>query len=135
MRRRDAAFIIVICTALGAVVLAWDGPGRWLIRGALGDVIAVIWLAFLIQFAVRRWSTLRCAMLAGGVAVALETIQGLGWVPAHAPRWIRVVLGATFDPFDLVAYALGAIVAVAVGHAYRRSNDFGKVFGDAEKST
>lgn len=134
MRRRDSAFIVVICTALGAVVLAWDGPGRWLIRGAGGDVIAVVWLAFLIQCVMRRWSSLRCAGIAGGVAFTLEAIQGLGWVPAHAPRWIRIALGATFDPFDLVAYALGAIVAIALGRGYRRLNNFGEVFGDAEKS-
>lgn len=134
MRRIDSAFIVIICTALGAVVLAWDGPGRGLIRGAGGDVIAVVWLAFLIQLAMRRWSARRCAGLACAAAFGLEAMQGLGWVPEHAPRWVRIALGATFDPFDLLAYAVGALVAVAVGRAYRRRENLREVFGDAEES-
>lgn len=135
MRRRDAAFLFIICTALGGVVLAWDGPGRWLIRGAGGDVIAVVWLAALLQCTLRRWSMMRCALLATAVAFALEAAQGLGWMPEDAPRWIRVALGATFDPFDLLAYAVGGLIAAAVGHAYGARKNLGEVFGDGRKST
>ena len=135
MRRIDSAFIVFICSALGVVVLAWDGPGRALIRGAGGDVIAVVWLAFLIQLIMRRWSAARSAGLAASVAFALEAVQGLGWMPEHAPRWVRIALGATFDPFDLLAYAGGALVALALGYAYRQRDNLGEVFGAAEKST
>lgn len=115
MTRRFAALMVVACTALGVGVLAYGGPYRQMVRGALGDVIAVVWLAFLIQAMWIRWPWRRCLAITAAIAVGLEAMQGLGWVLVDAPRVVRVILGATYDPHDFIAYAVGLVIAWSVG--------------------
>lgn len=113
MRRRTAALVVLACTAVGVGILLYRGPGRALIRGALGDVLAVIWLAYLLAIIWPR-RALACCWAALGIAFALEGLQALHLVPPEAPTVIRVMLGATFDPWDLVAYTVGFAGALAL---------------------
>lgn len=118
MRRRTAALIVLACTVIGVGILLYRGPGRALIRGALGDVLAVIWLAYALVIV---WPTRvrACCVAALGVAFALEGMQALRLVSPEAPTVVRVVLGATFDPWDLVAYAVGCGVALSLARLDR----------------
>lgn len=111
MPRRFSLAIILACTALGAAILQWAGSG--LIRGFCGDVIAVVWLAYIFALIWPR-HVVGCCIAALAVAFALEGLQALQLVSPDAPRVVRVMLGATFDPWDLVAYAVGFGVALAL---------------------
>lgn len=111
--RRRATLIVLACTTLGAGVLLYAGPGRGLIRGFCGDVIAVVWLAYIFALLWPR-HVVGCCIAALGVAFALEGLQALQLVSPDAPRVVRVMLGATFDPWDLVAYAVGFGFALAL---------------------
>lgn len=87
-----------------------------IIRPYGGDALAVVGVYCLVRFvALPRW---RLA-LAGSLlfAFAIEALQGidagarLGLDPRSAAG---IALGSTFDPFDLVAYAVGALLVVLV---------------------
>ena len=106
------AALALAALALGAASWAWGvlgWPGRALVRGHLGDVAATALVYALVALAGvgRRW----CAATALAVAGAIE----LGQVVAggHAGPARALVLGAHFDPYDLIAYATG--VALAAG--------------------
>ena len=86
------------------------------IRPYLGDVLAVIlvFMAVRAVFAAPAWTA---AAIALGIAVAIEFGQLIGILHllglAHH-SWLRVVFGTGFDVKDLLAYAIGAVIAVGV---------------------
>lgn len=79
------------------------------VRPFLGDVLAVIWLYLTARALLDRSP----ALLATAVllcAVALEVAQYVGvltMLDLQHSRLARVILGATFDPLDLLAYVTG----------------------------
>lgn len=86
------------------------------VRPYLGDVLAVIlvFMAIRAVFVVGPWTAVVVALC---VAVVIELGQLIGILHilglAHH-RWLRVVLGTGFDVRDLLAYAIGALIAVGV---------------------
>jgi hypothetical protein len=109
MRRIDHALAAALCFALGLVTLVWPGPGRTIVRGTLGDVVVVAFLYFLCgALGWRRGRVPAIFALGAG----LELLQ---WARALPGDPVSVVaLGRTFDPWDLIAYASGLCLAVAV---------------------
>ena len=95
-----ASFVVLVVIAFGTT--GW-------IRGSLGDLIVVIWVASALATVIRGRPAL-CAGLALALATALECGQLLGKVDADAPLWMHLVFGSTFDPLDLLHYAIGALV-------------------------
>lgn len=98
--------------AIGAVALLWGRmawPGHAIVRGHAGDVGATMVVYAIASIFVRR-RVVRAA-IAAAVAVSLELAQrvhdGGGGVVGE------LAIGASFDPWDLVAYALGIAIAVA----------------------
>jgi len=86
------------------------------IRPYLGDVLAVIlvFMAIRAVFAAGEWTA---AGIALSIAVIIEFGQLIGILNilglAHH-QWLRVVIGTGFDVKDLLAYAIGALIAVVV---------------------
>lgn len=111
-RRRWAAGAAALCLLLAAGVLAYHrlgiGPGRAFVRGALGDVVAVAFLYFAAG-ALTDWRPRVRLLLVAGVALGIELSQ---LVP-RSTRSVAVELtvGATFDPLDLLWYAVGLALA------------------------
>lgn len=99
--------------ALGLGVLAYTGPGRVLVRGALGDVLVVIFMHFSLGtlWPAPLW---RRAAFVGVFSFTIEGIQALGVVSPQDPMWSQLIFGSTFDPLDLVAYTLGLAMAVFI---------------------
>lgn len=96
------------------VAIARYAPTGWL-RGFVGDVLVVVlvWSVFG-WFGRASWSSSRLALAALLFACAIEVLQAFGLVdllglhsatPLH--RVLRIALGATFDPWDFVAYTCG----------------------------
>ena len=109
--KKDAVLALVAC-AIGAAVLVYHGPGRAFVRGYVGDV-AVTMLVFAL-LGVTRWSLRTRAVVTMAIALAIELRQ-IAWAGG-------LVLGNVFDPWDVVAYAVGVVVAVAYhcAHVGRR---------------
>ena len=85
------------------------------VRPFLGDVLAVIWLYLLARTFIKANPTLLAALTLA-FAFALETAQYFSLIKHLGLEHIklaRVILGATFDWFDLLAYLLGWLVIMA----------------------
>ncbi|MCB9553808.1 MAG: DUF2809 domain-containing protein [Myxococcales bacterium] len=114
--RRRLLLAALAALAAGAFVLVYTGPGRVPLRHTGGDVAAGALVYALVGLARPRAATLARAALAFVIAAAVECAQLLALVGPDAPRWLHLTLGSTFDPADLVAYALGiGLAALATG--------------------
>lgn len=108
MKRRFVG-LAVAALLLGVAVVLYRGPGRALVRGHVGDVAATMLVHALLGLVVRpRWPVRAGVTLV--IATAIELGQTL-WHPASPA--VAFAAGTTFDPLDLLAYAIG--VAIAVG--------------------
>ena len=84
-----------------------------IVRPFIGDVLVVVLLyAFLKTFCVLPARTAACLVFV--FACVIEVLQYFH-LPAllglESNRLAVIVLGATFDPIDLLAYALGALLS------------------------
>jgi len=94
----------LIAIALGVAVLLYRGPGQPIVRGHVGDVAAAM-LVFAIVGAVFSTTLMSFrAILALGIAVAIEVGQAFWHVTSTAGD---MILGDTCDPWDIVAYVAG----------------------------
>ena len=94
---------------LGIAVVLYRGPGRALERGHVGDVAATMLVYAVLGVVVRTYWPVRA-----GATLALATAIELGqtlWHPTSPT--VAFAAGTTFDPLDLLAYAVGVVVAVA----------------------
>lgn len=112
--------------ALGVTALLWaalDLPGRALVRGHVGDVGVVMLMTAILGSALPRLGPRWWIGLTAAMALAVETAQALGLRGEGLAG--ELTIGATFDPLDLVAYALGCALAwwmLRTGAAQRDSH-------------
>lgn len=109
MMRRHFLAMGATAIAIGAVVLLYRGPARELVRGHVGDVAATLLVFALLGLAWRARPAIRAAVTFG-IAAAIELGQTVWSARSLAGE---LVLGNTFDPYDLLAYALGVGIALA----------------------
>lgn len=115
--RWKPALTAVVCLVLAAGVLTYRGPGWVWIRGFLGDVLVVVFGVSLMALPpLGRWPHRIAAM--GVIAVGTEFLQLLQLVGPDAHWFWHLTLGSTFDPVDLLAYALGLAVAAGLEVAW-----------------
>jgi len=106
------AAIALFVVLVGIAVFVRDG----FVRPFLGDVLVVVWVYAVVRAVVDvRWVTASLGAL--GLAFAIELGQWFGLVRVlglEGNPVARVVLGATFDVWDLAAYCAGwAMIVVA----------------------
>jgi len=105
-----AAFIFIIEVLIATVWL----QHRWL-RGFVGDVLAVVWVYFLLK-AVLKANTASLALAAFAVGCGVELAQYVaavnGWHVEN--RVLRIVLGSVADWMDVLAYAGGFLLILAL---------------------
>lgn len=111
--RLDRRSLLLALLLFGLLVLLATLGRHWgWIRSFGGDLLAVVWLYYLMGSALRAPAAW-LASAAFGVGALLE----LGQYLAAQLHWqfsspvLRIVLGSTADGFDLLAYALGALLA------------------------
>ena len=94
------------------------------IRPLLGDVLVVIWVFCCLKTFIRGHSQ-KVALFSLLFAYAVEFaqyLQVLAWLNLEHIQVLRVVLGSTFDWFDMLAYTIGWGVIVLGVTAFRRSH-------------
>jgi len=107
--RRFFAVLALVALAIGAAVLIYRGPGQPFVRGHVGDAAATMLVYALLGFAWRARIGVRAATTFA-IAAAIEVGQTLWQVDGAAGE---LLLGATFDVWDLVAYAVGTAIAAS----------------------
>lgn len=96
---------------VGIFVLVYRGPGWKPLRAHGGDVAIIPFLYFALGM-VTRWSSSSRAWVVGSVALGVELLQALR-LPVGRGLAVELTLGSTFDPLDLLAYAVGLALALA----------------------
>jgi len=103
-----------LCLFMGLLVvlilIALFGSGA--VRGYLGDVLVILLLYFLIRAFIRnelRWLWLWLFGL--GVLVELaQLFQLASLLGLDQFRVLRIVLGSTFDLWDIICYLIGSLM-------------------------
>ena len=87
-----------------------------------GDLLYAALVALGVWFLVPSVRPWLLAVVAGGWCLAVELLQltGLPDAAAEVTPLSRLVLGSGFDPLDLVAYAVGVGLVVALAVVVRR---------------
>ncbi|MFN3201404.1 MAG: DUF2809 domain-containing protein [Bradymonadia bacterium] len=120
MKLRPVFILPAILTfALGVGVVFYRGPGWHAIRTLGGDVLAsaeVYFFASIFWSAPWRRRFVGCAL----ICLTVELIQLGQWVGPESPQWMHLLLGSTFDPFDLLAYLIGLVIAVGIEKRFIR---------------
>jgi len=109
-RRRRSCPVAVAALALALVVLAYRGPGWHFTRGHVGDVAAAMFVLAMLTFAVPLLRMRVLAPMSLVVCTLVEVGQTL-WSGLGGTAVGEFVLGAVFDPIDLIAYAVGTVIA------------------------
>ncbi|MGR6919928.1 DUF2809 domain-containing protein [[Actinomadura] parvosata] len=105
---------------VGAFVLFYRGPGQPFVRGYVSDVSATMLVYALLGLLWRTTTAARRALATAAIAAAVEIYQMVGMTP---PGIGGVLVGAFPDPWDLVAYAIGVLAALAWERRMGRSGD------------
>ncbi|MEU4572233.1 DUF2809 domain-containing protein [Nonomuraea sp. ATR24] len=112
MSRLPVALAALVTIGLGlGVRMLWDGP----VPKYAGDALYTVLIYLLVLLALPRVRPWAAALVSAGLSWAIEFAQLAG-----IPAMLRPLLGSTFNPPDLLWYAIGAALAWA-GHtwAYR----------------
>lgn len=96
------ALLVALLHLLGS--RNYHGPGRWFVTGYLFDLLVPILFYLLLSLPVpnvSNWTRGLAVFMAGAL---VEFLQFFG-VP---------LFGETFDPFDLLVYALGVLIGMVI---------------------
>ena len=108
--KRRFLWLGVAAIALGLFVLVYHGPGRAVLRGHVGDVAAAMLVfATIGALSPQTWIRFRAATTFA-IATGIEIGQAFWRTESMLGE---LTIGNTFDPWDILAYALGVAVAVA----------------------
>ncbi len=120
-RRVDACCAALMIVVIGLVVTR---VGSGTAADLAGDVLYAVLVYLLVAAVVPRWRSRTVGVVAVALCWAVELAQLTGLPADLVARWpsARYALGTTFGGWDLVAYAVGVALALAVdtgGHAFR----------------
>lgn len=113
------ASALLLATLLGIALFVRDG----FVRPFLGDVLAASWLYVTGRAVFAKAPAWTIALATLAIAWGLELLQyleALRWLGLEDVRVARVILGATFDPLDLLAYVLGVASVVGIEYVVAR---------------
>jgi hypothetical protein len=111
---REAALWAVLIFIVEVLIATVWSHHRWL-RSFVGDVLAVVWVYFLLKMVVKA-NTLSLALAAFAVGCLVELAQYVaavnGWHVEN--RVVRIVLGSVADWMDVLAYGCGFLMALGL---------------------
>lgn len=89
---------------------------RGFLRGFVGDAVVVVFLdAALATLALGPIASARVRLVTvAALSMGIESLQTLHLVGPDAHWALHAVLGSTFDPWDLLAYAIGVAVSAGI---------------------
>ncbi|MDQ3335785.1 MAG: DUF2809 domain-containing protein [Myxococcota bacterium] len=101
---------------IGLFVLIYHGPGRAVLRGHVGDVAAAMLVyATIGALSPQTWIRFR-AFTTFAFATLIEFGQSF-WSAGSVLG--ELTIGDTFDPWDILAYAIGVVICVACELCWR----------------
>ncbi len=122
---------ITLFTLLSGLTIVLFLSGVPFVRGFLSDVVVVIFMFFFVKTFVPRMNRRPLALFVLLFAFLIEGLQYIHLGDAlHATGILKVILGATFDWLDLLAYCMGTLISYVVDHRLGRTdlNSLNKYF-------
>jgi len=117
---REAALWAVLVFIVEVLIATVWSHHPWL-RGFVGDVLAVVWVYFLLKTVIKA-NTVSLALAAFAVGCLVELAQYVaavnGWHVEN--RVLRIVLGSVADWMDVLAYACGFVMVLALEYLLAR---------------
>jgi hypothetical protein len=95
-----------------------------IIRPYVGDLLAVICLYFLVRGAtgLSRYWTASAVFVLSAIIEYAQMLQLLSWLGLSDVPIVRIILGSTPDPLDLVLYATGILIVLLVDRGRKAGN-------------
>lgn len=113
LRFDRTAFLFSVLLFSVLVLLATLGAGWGWVRGFSGDVLAVMWIYCTLGSAVQARPPLLAAVsFLSGVAIELAQYLAATLGLHISNPVLRIVIGATPDWLDVLAYGLGAVIVL-----------------------
>ena len=116
MKKRLIYFSLSILCFLSCVIIVKLFDDNLFIRGFIGDVIVIL----LIYFLVRAFFDIKPSHLASGVlglgyiTEFLQYARLINLLGLDQNKLAKLIIGSVFDPFDLIAYTLGAVIVYII---------------------
>lgn len=111
---REAALWAVFIFIIEVLIATVWSHHRWL-RGFVGDVLAVVWVYLLLKTVIKA-NTRNLALVAFAVGCLVELAQYVasvnGWHVQN--RVLKILLGSVADWMDVLAYACGFLLVLAL---------------------
>lgn len=103
--------ITIIVFLMGVVLIKWFDNGGF-IRGFLGDLIVVIFMYCLIKifFDIEAKKLIIGVLLFSFTIEILQYFKLINYLGLQEYKLAQILLGATFDTIDLIAYTIGGVV-------------------------
>lgn len=105
--------LALACLLAGLGIFVYRGPGWVFLRYYVGDVVAVAFLYFGLSAVWNGTAAVRAGAV-GAFALGIEFAQLLQLTPKDGSLLTEIVFGSSFDAWDLAAYAIGLVGAVAI---------------------
>lgn len=112
LKRRLIYFVLALICFAACVLIVGFFSHNQLIRGFVGDVIIISLIFFFIEFFF-DFHPGRLAIFVLVLAFTTEFLQYLRLISLlglEQSGLARLVIGSVFDPMDLIAYTIGAII-------------------------
>lgn len=112
MKRRLIYFILTVACFIDCIIIVKIFSGNQFIRGFIGDTIVILLVYFFIKI-FSDFHALKLTVFTLAIAFTTELLQYLRLAAylglEHNPLAV-LIFGSVFDPYDLVAYTIGAIL-------------------------
>lgn len=116
MKKRLIYFTLSILCFLSCVLIVKLFDHNLFIRGFTGDVIVILLIYFLVKalYDVKP-SHLAISVLGFGfITEFLQYARLISLLGLDQNKLAKLIIGSVFDPFDLIAYTLGAIIVYII---------------------
>ncbi len=110
---REAALWALLIFIVEVLIATVWSHHRWL-RGFVGDVLAVVWVYFLLKtvFKANRYGLALVALAVGCLVELCQYVATVnGW--HFQNRALKILLGSVPDWMDVLAYAVGFLLVLA----------------------
>lgn len=116
MNRRVIYFGLTTTCFIALILIVELFNNNQLVRGFIGDVI-VIWLIYFFAKVFYDFNAMKLAVFTLVGAFTTEFLQYLDfttYIGIEHNAIARLILGAVFDPYDLIAYTIGAVLVYII---------------------
>lgn len=116
LKKRLVYFSLAILCFIICVLIVKLFNNNPLIRGFIGDIV-VIWLIYFFIKGFYDFHSLKLAVFTLALAFATEFLQYLKLIAFFGLEhnaMARLILGSVFDPYDLMAYTVGAVLVYII---------------------